>query len=167
MLATETSEIAAYLRLSMREKFGNDRVSEHFADTRDSLCYATNDNQRATLELLKTNADIAIVVGGYNSSNTSHIVSLCERNFPTFFISGPDNINLKKEIISHFDLKTKKEIQTSGFLTFNDTNKIRIILTSGASCPDAIVEAVMRKFTDHFEGCDKYESVLANLECIL
>ena len=57
-------------------------LKNHFADTRDTLCYATNDNQSATIELLKSNADLAIVVGGYNSSNTSHLVELLEEKFP-------------------------------------------------------------------------------------
>lgn len=163
MLATETSEIASYIRSCMKEKFGDDRVKEHFADTRDSLCYATNDNQRATNELLNTNADFAIVVGGYNSSNTSHIVSLCKTKFPTFFISGPEKIELNSNVISHFDVELKKELNTHGFLP-KDKDIVNIVLTSGASCPDALVESVMQKFTSYYDECIDYKQVLENIE---
>ena len=166
MLATETSEIASYIRACMKEKFGDDRVKEHFADTRDSLCYATNDNQRATNELLNTNADIAIVVGGYNSSNTSHIVSLCKTKFPTFFISGPENIDLNTDMISHYDVETKRELNTYDFFPKNK-DTLSVVLTSGASCPDALVESVMHKFTEYFDGCIDYGQVLENIECNL
>ncbi|HYC84290.1 MAG TPA: 4-hydroxy-3-methylbut-2-enyl diphosphate reductase, partial [Chryseosolibacter sp.] len=78
MLASETQAIADVLKQTMLAKYGASGLKDHFADTRDTLCYATNDNQDATYELLKTDADLAIVVGGYNSSNTSHIAELCE-----------------------------------------------------------------------------------------
>ena len=88
MLATETQAIADYFRQVMVGKFGMENISQHFADTRDTLCYATNDNQQATYSLLESEADLAVVVGGYNSSNTSHIVELCEQNYPTYFINS-------------------------------------------------------------------------------
>jgi 4-hydroxy-3-methylbut-2-enyl diphosphate reductase len=88
MLATETQAISDFFRKTMEEKYSIENIRSHFADTRDTLCYATNDNQDATYELLKSEADFAIVVGGYNSSNTSHIVELCERHFTTFSFQG-------------------------------------------------------------------------------
>ena len=94
MLATETQAIADLLKDTMIKKFGIENIKEHFADTRDTLCYATNDNQEATYGLLKEQADFAIVVGGYNSSNTSHIVELCEEKLPTYFISSEEKILL-------------------------------------------------------------------------
>lgn len=92
MLASETQGIADFFRQVMIEKYGAGNIKQHFADTRDTLCYATNDNQDSTYELLKTKADLALVVGGYNSSNTSHIVELCERQFPTYFINSDSEI---------------------------------------------------------------------------
>src|SRR5678815_4103769 len=87
MLATDTAAIAEYLKQVMISKYNltNNNIEERFADTRDTLCYATNDNQSAVHGLLETDADLAIVVGGYNSSNTSHLVELCEEKFPTYF----------------------------------------------------------------------------------
>ncbi len=116
MLATETQAIADLLKETMIKKYGVENLKEHFADTRDTLCYATNDNQEATYGLLKEKADFAIVVGGYNSSNTSHIVELCEEKLPTYFISSEEKI-LSEKSITHFDLHHHKEIETENYLT--------------------------------------------------
>lgn len=147
MLATETQAIADYFRQLMIQKFGAENIKDHFADTRDTLCYATNDNQDATYELLKTDADLAIVVGGYNSSNTSHIVELCERKFPTYFISSEAEIKSRSEI-HHFNYEKKQKIKTIDFLP--DKKSVKIILTSGASCPDTVVDRVMMKLLEFF-----------------
>lgn len=82
-LATDTQAIADFLKLTMKEHYAltDENIGDRFADTRDTLCYATNDNQSAAAGMLKTAADLAIVVGGYNSSNTTHLVELCEENF--------------------------------------------------------------------------------------
>lgn len=106
MLASETQEIADYIKEIMVNKYGAENSPLHYADTRDTLCYATNENQDATYGLLNTDADIAIVVGGYNSSNTSHLVELCERKFLTYFISSANEI-LDKNTIQHYDYPNK------------------------------------------------------------
>ncbi|MFB0924053.1 MAG: 4-hydroxy-3-methylbut-2-enyl diphosphate reductase, partial [Vicingaceae bacterium] len=106
MLATETQEISDFLKTTMIKKFGLENYKDHFADTRDTLCYATNDNQQATIGLLKEQADLAIVVGGYNSSNTTHIVELCEEKLPTYFINSSKAI-IDKVQINHFDFHNK------------------------------------------------------------
>lgn len=142
MLATETQEIADFLKGTMTQKYGESNLKDHFADTRDTLCYATNDNQSATLELLNQNADLAIVVGGYNSSNTSHLVELLEPKFPTYFIKNKDEIISKSEI-NAFDIHSKELKSHSDFLPEKD--KLSVIITSGASCPDASVDAVINR----------------------
>lgn len=157
MLATETQAISDYFRKVMEKKYGVDNIREHFADTRDTLCYATNDNQDATYELLKSDADLAIVVGGYNSSNTSHIVELCERNFDTYFIHSDSEIKSKSEI-HHFDFHSKTKKTTNGFLP--EKNPVTIALTSGASCPDTLVDQVMLKILSFFPGAAKVEDVI-------
>ncbi|MEA5259599.1 4-hydroxy-3-methylbut-2-enyl diphosphate reductase [Arcicella aquatica] len=149
MLASDTQGIADYLKQIMVQKHnieGND-VTAYFADTRDTLCYATNDNQSATYGLLKEDADLVIVAGGYNSSNTSHLVELCEQKLPTYFISSADKI-LTKNIISHFDLHSKTEKNTSDFLPKKE--QVTIMLTCGASCPDAVVESILLKLHSFF-----------------
>ncbi len=158
MLASETQAIADYFKQLMIEKFGNENIKKHFADTRDTLCYATNDNQNATYELLKAEADLAIVVGGYNSSNTSHIVELCERKFPTYFINSEREIKSKEEI-QHFNYHKKKMEISSGFL--KEKSPVNIVLTSGASCPDTLVDRVMLKLISFFKDARPLEEVLA------
>jgi 4-hydroxy-3-methylbut-2-en-1-yl diphosphate reductase len=157
MLATETQAIADYFRNLMISKYGIDNIKDHFADTRDTLCYATNDNQDSTYELLKTDADLAIVVGGYNSSNTSHIVELCERKFPTYFINSENEI-LSNDEIRHFDYHRKEKKINKGFLPEKD--QVKIILTSGASCPDTVVDRVMLRLLEFFQNPKRLEEVL-------
>jgi 4-hydroxy-3-methylbut-2-en-1-yl diphosphate reductase len=157
MLATETQLIADLLKDTMIKKYGVENLKEHFADTRDTLCYATNDNQEATYGLLKESADFAIVVGGYNSSNTSHIVELCEEKLPTFFISSEEKIISDKHI-RHFSIHQHKEIETVNYLPSKKV--VDIILTSGASCPDAVVEAVLRKVHSFFSTAREVDQVV-------
>jgi 4-hydroxy-3-methylbut-2-enyl diphosphate reductase len=151
MLASDTLAIADFLKQVMIEKYqlqpGN--IEDRFADTRDTLCYATSDNQSAVYGLLQTDADLAIVVGGYNSSNTSHLVELCEEKLPTYYISSENNIR-SPATISHIDFHRKIELTTHNFLPAK--TPVKILLTSGASCPDAIVEAVIDKLVSFYEG---------------
>lgn len=160
MLATETQSIADYLKKILTDKYGAGNIKEHFADTRDTLCYATHDNQKATYGLLDTDADLAIVVGGYNSSNTSHIVELCEKKIPTYFISSAEKI-VSKEIISHFNLHSQTEIISEHYLP--DNTPVKIILTSGASCPDSVVDEVLQKILSYFENTKLAEDVLKEI----
>ena len=157
MLATETQEIADHIKQAIVKTYGEENYKNHFADTRDTLCYATNDNQDATYELLKLEADIAIVVGGYNSSNTSHIVELCERKFPTYFINSDKEVKSGSEIHHYNFVKKEKEI-TVDFLP--DKNPVKIVLTSGASCPDTLVDQVMLKILGYFNKIKSTEEVL-------
>ncbi len=147
MLATETQAISEYLKNVMLQKFGPENLKEHYADTLDTLCYATHDNQKATHKLLEVNADLAIVVGGYNSSNTSHIVELFESKFKTFYISSDDKI-LSGNLISHFNFNNQTEIETENYMP--EKNPVKIILTSGASCPDSVVDGVLQKILSYF-----------------
>lgn len=144
MLATETQEITDYLRAIMVEKYGQDAINNHIADTRDTLCYATNDNQSSTYGLMEIEADLALVVGGYNSSNTTHLVELLEDKFSTFFIKDATEIKSLSEI-SSFNIHTK---QLEDFDTFLSQDVQTIAITSGASCPDAIVDQVIQKILD-------------------
>ena len=144
MLASETQAIADYLKQVMIEFHQPNEIAERFADTRDTLCYATNDNQSAVSGMLEQEADLAIVIGGYNSSNTSHLVELCEEKIPTYFISDEHCLNSKNSI-NHFLLHEHKEVETENYLPANE--KIKIMITSGASCPDALVERVMERLS--------------------
>lgn len=159
MLASETQEISEYLKSVIVTKFSLSAETEknHFANTRDTLCYATNDNQEATYSLIDQTADLAIVVGGYNSSNTSHLVELCETKLPTFFIQSHKSLHSKQEI-SHFDLSLKKEIKTKEY--FPKSEKIKILLTCGASCPDAVMEDVLLQLVSFFDNTEDIANVI-------
>jgi 4-hydroxy-3-methylbut-2-enyl diphosphate reductase len=158
MLASETQDIADYLKQTMINKYGKENINKRFADTRDTLCYATYDNQQATVELLNQKADFAVVVGGYNSSNTGHLVELCEDKLTTYFISDDKKILSPEEII-HFDIHSKKELTTKNFIPEKDV--VNIILTSGASCPDAVLDRVLQKLLSCFQNTKDIDSAVS------
>ncbi|MCF8407358.1 MAG: 4-hydroxy-3-methylbut-2-enyl diphosphate reductase [Crocinitomicaceae bacterium] len=148
MLATDTQEITDYLRQVMIEKYGVDEIKNHIADTRDTLCYATNENQSATHGLLEEPADFGIVVGGYNSSNTTHLVELMEQYYPVYFVRGASEFTSKNEL-SHFDIHSKTLQKTIDYIPSKDS--VTIAITSGASCPDAIMDKVIHRILEIFE----------------
>jgi 4-hydroxy-3-methylbut-2-enyl diphosphate reductase len=158
MLASDTQAIADHLKQTMVEAWGEAEIEKHFADTRDTLCYATLDNQTAVTGLLEADADLAIVVGGYNSSNTSHLVELCEEKLPTYFISSEEKIVSFDEIL-HYDFHTRTEKRQSGWLP--EWRPVRILISSGASCPDALVEAVIRKIAGYFDAAETVETLVS------
>jgi 4-hydroxy-3-methylbut-2-enyl diphosphate reductase len=139
MLATETEEISQYLKGVVTQLYGDGS----FADTRDTLCYATNENQMAALELLRQEADMALVIGGYNSSNTFQLATILNQKMKTYFIESADCID--GGIISFFDLNQMKVV-TEENPTWLD--KKRICIASGASCPDTLVDQLVGKLME-------------------
>jgi 4-hydroxy-3-methylbut-2-enyl diphosphate reductase len=163
MLASDTQAIADYLKKVMINKYNlsEENIDDHFADTRDTLCYATLENQNAVITMLETNADLAIVIGGYNSSNTSHLVELCEAKLPTYFINNEEKIISAKKIL-HFDFHKKEEILTTDFLP--QTEPVKILITSGASCPDALVEGVINKLKSFYPASITSEDLIKQFQ---
>jgi 4-hydroxy-3-methylbut-2-enyl diphosphate reductase len=157
-LASDTQAIADYLKSVLLSVPGT--PADAFAETRDTLCYATNDNQTAVQGMLENKADLAVVVGGYNSSNTSHLVELCEEHLPTYFISGPDKI-ISEAVMEHFNWRTKEMLTTKGFLPAK--SPVTIMITSGASCPDALVEQVIERLAECFPGSKSMDVVRKEL----
>jgi 4-hydroxy-3-methylbut-2-enyl diphosphate reductase len=150
MLAEETAELASIIRSALTQRAGeeaNTGVSDIFADTRDTLCYATSENQSSVHALLKEEAHVAFVIGGFNSSNTAHLAAICERSFPTFHIRGPDDI-LALDSVKCRDVSSGVEIFKSliEYLPKDPASSVRVAMTAGASTPDAIVEEVIEKF---------------------
>ena len=162
MLASETQGIADFLKQVITQQHAGTGGPDSgvFADTRDTLCYATNDNQSAVIGMLETPADLALVVGGYNSSNTSHLVELCEQQLPTYFIGSEEKMLSRNEIL-HYDLRRHEEILKKNYLEGNDP--LMILLTSGASCPDAVVESVISRLAGFFEGSPSVETLVREL----
>lgn len=157
MLASETREIAAELRGALVDRFGDNEIKSHFADTSDTLCYATNENQNSTYAVIEHGADLAIVVGGYNSSNTSHIVELCAKAMPTYFVKGEEEIE-SADTIHHFDLGARAVTRSAGWLPTR--RPLDIVLTCGASCPDAILDGVLVRVLSFFDGARGADEVL-------
>ncbi len=159
MLASDTQAIADYLKQVVMQHYGlnETNISERFADTRDTLCYATNDNQGAVSGMLEQEADLAIIVGGRNSSNTSHLVELCEEKLPSYFIRSEEDIVSEKEII-HYDWRKKEEKYSTSYLSHK--KPVRILVTSGASCPDTMVEGVIRKIISYFPDAIPFDEMI-------
>jgi 4-hydroxy-3-methylbut-2-enyl diphosphate reductase len=158
MLASDTQEIVDFLKQVMIKKYPleADQISNRFADTRDTLCYATNYNQTAVKSMLENDADLSNVNGGRNSSNSSHLVELSEHKLPTYFIQSEDDI-ISKEDIKAFNWRTHEEYIKNGYLPSKD--QVRLLLTSGASCPDAIVEKVIEKLASFYQNARTMETV--------
>ena len=163
MLASDTQAIADFLKDTMINTFGVDSqdAKSNFAHTRETLCYATNDNQTAVSGLLEEKADLAIVIGGYNSSNTSHLVELCEEKLPTYFINSEEKI-LSGHTIMHYDFHSQAERVTENYLP--DATPLTVLLTSGASCPDALVEGVIKKLTGFYPVSRSLEEITRTFE---
>lgn len=162
-LASDTQAIAEYLKQVVLQYYGlnETNIGERFADTRDTLCYATNDNQSAVRALLDTPADLAFVLGGYNSSNTTHLVEMCEEKLPTYFINGTDKLISPNEIL-HFNFHNQQEYLTRNYLPMHQP--VNILVTSGASCPDSLVEDVLRKIAHYYDVQQLLDEYLHNLQ---
>jgi 4-hydroxy-3-methylbut-2-en-1-yl diphosphate reductase len=158
MLATETREIAKVIRQALVDRYGNSMIKHHYAETSDTLCYATNENQNATYALIGEGADLALVVGGYNSSNTSHLVELCQEAMPTYFIKNADDISSSRTI-RHYDLEERQEITSENWL--KGDRPTDVVLTCGASCPDAVVDQVLLRVLSFFPSVKSVDEVLA------
>jgi 4-hydroxy-3-methylbut-2-enyl diphosphate reductase len=164
MLASETQEISNYLRNVYFNRFGAENLKERFADTRDTLCYATNDNQTAVIEALKTKPDISIVIGGYNSSNTTGLARICSQYSKTYYISNPEKIINNNSIYS-FDIEEKKEKIFDNFLS--DFYNPKILIVTGASCPDILVELTIKKILNLYNIEEELESLYDKIEEII
>jgi 4-hydroxy-3-methylbut-2-enyl diphosphate reductase len=148
-LASDTQAISDYLKNVIIRHYDltAENIGDRFADTRDTLCYATNDNQTAVTGMLETPADLAIVIGGYNSSNSSHLVELCENRLTTYFIDSANRL-LDRETIETRNWQTKELSTQTNYLPAK--TPLKILITSGASCPDAVVEDVIRKLAGFY-----------------
>jgi len=159
-LATDTQAISDELKNTMIAQYGIDQLQEHFADTRDTLCYATNDNQSAVNGLLELPGDLAIVMGGKNSSNSSHLVELCENKLPTYFIDSADNL-ISDTSIKQTNWRNKEESMVSDYLPLN--KQTTILMTSGASCPDTVVEATIQKLASYYHAEAALEKITLSI----
>ena len=147
MLAEETQEVTEILRAAMRGRYGEEDLDHHCADTNDTLCYATNQNQNATRSLLRSGAALAVIVGGYNSSNTAHLVEICSEMMPSYLIANHTEM-LSRGEIRHFDIHAKKPVVGNDWLP--EELPVRLVVTSGASCPDVLMNQVIERIAGFF-----------------
>jgi 4-hydroxy-3-methylbut-2-en-1-yl diphosphate reductase len=146
MLRGETEEVQRRLKRAMEQKFGAENVDKHFRFF-DTICGATQDRQDALSKLLEEPLDLLLVIGGYNSSNTSHLAEMGEAKLPTFFIKNAAMMESEK-LIRHWDQHKHAEIETRDWLP---GGKITIGVTAGASCPNNLIEDVITRLFE-FRG---------------
>ncbi len=133
MLRSETEEVQRRVRRAIEARDRGASANFRFFDT---ICGATQERQDALFDLLKDTLDLLIVVGGYNSSNTSHLAEIGEKSVPTYFIRNAECLRSADEIL-HFDLHSRTETQSSGWLP---PGELQIGITAGASCPNNLIE---------------------------
>lgn len=143
MLRGETEEIQRRFKAAMIKKYGEAEVEQHFRFF-DTICGATQDRQDALQKMLLEPMDFLLVVGGYNSSNTSHLAEMGEAVLPTFFIKNSTKM-ISAQLISHYDQHKKEEVETKDWLP---SGKITVGVTAGASCPNNLIEDTIRRLFD-------------------
>lgn len=140
MLKSETEEIQRRIRQAIVDRDGSEAAFQMF----DTICGATQERQDALFEMLRKPMDLLLVVGGYNSSNTAHLVEIAEPQLPTFFIRDASCIRSLEEIV-HYDLHQSREKTTDYTQLFADDRPVTIGITAGASCPNNLIEETLFK----------------------
>ncbi len=140
MLRGETQEVQHRLRRAMIQKNGETEIDKHFRFF-DTICGATQDRQDALEKLLRDPLDLLLVIGGYNSSNTSHLAEMGEDKLPTYFIKNAAKMESDK-LIRHYDQHKHEEVETSDWLK---AGKVTVGITAGASCPNNLIEDAIRR----------------------
>jgi 4-hydroxy-3-methylbut-2-en-1-yl diphosphate reductase len=138
MLRGETEEVQRRIRAAMSMKFGSAELANHFRFF-DTICGATQDRQDALGKLLTEPLDLLLVIGGYNSSNTSHLAEMAEAKLPTYFIKNATKM-VSDRLILHYNQHLNAEVETRDWLP---AGKIKVGVTAGASCPNNLVEDVI------------------------
>jgi len=143
MLRGETEEVQRRLRRAMVQKYGEAEIDRHFRFF-DTICGATQDRQDALEKLLQEPNDLLLVIGGYNSSNTSHLAEMGEAKLPTYFIKNAAKMR-SDTLIIHYDQHKHEEIETANWLP---SGKVTVGITAGASCPNNLIEDAIRRLFD-------------------
>jgi 4-hydroxy-3-methylbut-2-enyl diphosphate reductase len=151
MLRGETEEVQRRLKNAMAKKYGQENLDKHFRYF-DTICGATQERQDALEKLLNEPLDLLIVIGGYNSSNTSHLAEMGEAKLPTYFIKNASKI-VSDKLIVHYNQHLQKEVQTQNWLPEGEAI---IGITAGASCPNNLIEEVIVRLLE-LKGIDPGE----------
>ncbi len=140
MLRGEPEEVQRRLRAAMARKYGDAALDRHFRFF-DTICGATQDRQDALEKLLRDPPDLLIVIGGYNSSNTSHLAEMGEARLPTYFIKNAAKM-MSDKLILHYNQHLKQEVETRDWLP---SGEVTVGITAGASCPNNLIEDTIRR----------------------
>jgi len=140
MLRGETEEVQRRIRAAMEKKYGREHLAEHFRFF-DTICGATQDRQDALQKLLGEHMDLLLVVGGYNSSNTSHLAEMGEAKLPTYFIKNARKME-SAHLIRHYNLHQQTEVESRDWLP---QGEVTVGITAGASCPNNLIEDTIRR----------------------
>jgi 4-hydroxy-3-methylbut-2-enyl diphosphate reductase len=143
MLRGETEEVQRRIKNAMKKKFGESEIDKHFRFF-DTICGATQDRQDALEKLLRDPLDLLLVIGGYNSSNTSHLAEMGEGKLPTYFIKNAAKMESDK-LILHYDQHLQKEVESRDWLP---SGKITVGITAGASCPNNLIEDTIKRLLE-------------------
>jgi 4-hydroxy-3-methylbut-2-enyl diphosphate reductase len=140
MLRGETEEVQRRIRAAMEQRHGAAALPEHFRFF-DTICGATQDRQDALEKLLAEPPDLLLVIGGYNSSNTSHLAEMGEAKLPTYFIKNAAKM-VSDQLIVHYDQHIGREVESRGWLP---AGRVTVGVTAGASCPNNLIEDTIRR----------------------
>ena len=138
MMRGETEEVQRRIRSAIEKRYGAENMDSHFRFF-DTICGATQDRQDALNKMLSLPLDLLLVIGGYNSSNTSHLAEIGERVLPTYFIKNAVEI-IGAERIRHWNQHSQQVEETRNWLP---EGNITIGITAGASCPNNLIEEVI------------------------
>ena len=138
MMRNETEEVQQRIKDAIVRRFGEENVENHFRFF-DTICGATQERQDALGTLLKQPLDLLLVIGGYNSSNTSHLAEMGESIVPTYFIKNADELK-DARLIRHWDQHTLEVVKTRDWLP---DDILTVGITAGASCPNNLIEDVI------------------------
>jgi 4-hydroxy-3-methylbut-2-en-1-yl diphosphate reductase len=140
MLRGETEEVQRRIRTAMEKRYGPIELDKHFRFF-DTICGATQDRQDALQKLLAEPMDLLLVIGGYNSSNTSHLAEMGEAKLPTYFVKNAAKM-ISDKLILHFNQHLNQEVETNDWLP---AGRITVGITAGASCPNNLIEDTIRR----------------------
>jgi len=146
MLSRESIEISDMLRGALRDRFGEAGLQERFRHF-DTICSATQDRQDAIRELGEKKMDVILVIGGYRSSNTGHLVEIASAFCPAFHVEDASSL-ISREKIRHKKTGAQEILETEGWLRERGQTPLKIGITAGASTPNRVVEEVIRRLME-------------------
>jgi 4-hydroxy-3-methylbut-2-enyl diphosphate reductase len=145
MMRGETEEVQRRVEAAIRDRDGAEAARQNFRFF-DTICGATQERQDALKDMLASPMDLLLVIGGYNSSNTSHLAEMGEAKLPTYFIRNASRLESRERIV-HFDQHARHEIATPDWLP---ARPLTVGVTAGASCPNNLIEeTILRLFALH------------------